>query len=139
MVNPPEKHSQHIGKEEEGQQVEDDDQHDRRDSFSDIGSEPEIQTAVPVMARARVVEVAKRPPPILPPRNPERVISPPPEVQAAADGFDKISLNDEDDKRYNTDHVALSGSARKYSDSSIPAMVVTPSDERETNIPGSFQ
>ncbi|RMZ83699.1 hypothetical protein DV738_g1090, partial [Chaetothyriales sp. CBS 135597] len=43
-----------------------------RQSFSDIDSDAEIHTATPIVSKARVVNVAKRVPPALPPRNPDR-------------------------------------------------------------------
>ncbi|RMD43460.1 hypothetical protein DV735_g1654, partial [Chaetothyriales sp. CBS 134920] len=49
-----------------------DDTPDSRQSFSDIDSDAEIHTATPIVSKARVVNVAKRVPPALPPRNPDR-------------------------------------------------------------------
>jgi hypothetical protein len=51
-----------------------------------------IETAVPVVARARIVRVPKRLPPSLPPRNPNRS-SPLTQHENDGDGFDIVSLN----------------------------------------------
>ena len=131
-LDPPRKHSQLV-----------DDEHDhereRRESFSDVDSDAEISTAVPVMARARVVEVPKRHPPALPPRNPGRIASPTSETQTPVDGFDKISLNGTSSDQHGVDHVvspiSVHGDAQGSTFHSVP---VTPTDESK-DIPGSFQ
>ena len=66
---------------------------ERRASFSDIDSDVEIHTATPAVSKARVVSVPKRVPPALPPRNPGRTMSPLPDSQPPAEGFEQISLN----------------------------------------------
>jgi hypothetical protein len=67
---------------------------ERRRSFdSDIGSDAEIQTATPVVSKARIVNMPKRVPPALPPRNPQRVGSPLSTEQPLTDSFEQITLN----------------------------------------------
>lgn len=51
-----------------------------------------IETAVPVVARARMVTVPKRLPPSLPPRNPTRT-SPLSKSENGVDGFENVSLS----------------------------------------------
>ncbi|ERF70064.1 hypothetical protein EPUS_00251 [Endocarpon pusillum Z07020] len=51
-----------------------------------------IETAVPVVARARMVTVPKRLPPSLPPRNPNRT-SPLSKSENGVDGFENVSLS----------------------------------------------
>lgn len=67
---------------------------DESDTPYDEHENAEIETATPVLARARVVSVQKRPPPTLPPRNPTRVstsaLSTDTELN---DGFDQVQLN----------------------------------------------
>jgi hypothetical protein len=129
----PQKHSQ---------LVEDEEEHDtdRRESFSDVDSDAEIQTAVPVVTRARVVEVPRRLPPALPPRNPERVVSPV-DAQAPSDGFEKISLEEKAGETKHGNDPGLSRTAtNEAADSTFHSVPVTPSEEKKTNdIPGSFQ
>ncbi|KIV91664.1 hypothetical protein PV10_06178 [Exophiala mesophila] len=122
----PRKHSQLVN--------EDDDQgNDRSESFSDVDSDAEISTAVPVMAKARMVDVPKRPPPALPPRNPERVVSPVAVTEHPSDGFDRISLN-AGDERNSRDGGRTSSPARSFH--SVPG---TPNEEKKPNEqPGSF-
>ncbi|KAJ9603297.1 hypothetical protein H2200_012075 [Cladophialophora chaetospira] len=118
------------------------DRHEEEDSFSDVESDVEVSTAVPVMARAKVVEVPRRVPPALPPRNPGRVASPISDTQAPVDGFDKIDLNGNADQRHEGGHVLTPSSTREGIDSAFHSVPVTPSDEnksRENDIPGSFQ
>lgn len=135
-IDTPKKHSQLVNDENEEQPT-------RRNSFSDVDSEAEISTAVPVMARARVVEVPKRAPPALPPRNPGRVASPTSETQTSTDGFDKIDLNGTSEERHGEDgHVLTQSSTREATDSTFHSIPVTPSDEtkgKPNDIPGSFQ
>lgn len=66
---------------------------ERRNSISDIDSDAEIHEVTPVVSRARVVNVPKRAPPALPPRNPGRSVGSPLASEAPTDGFDQISLN----------------------------------------------
>ncbi|RMZ90541.1 hypothetical protein DV736_g2204, partial [Chaetothyriales sp. CBS 134916] len=70
-----------------------------RQSFSDIDSDAEIHTATPVVSKARVVNVPKRVPPALPPRNPDRVSSPLNEQVLLQQGFEQISLNGTSDDK----------------------------------------
>ncbi|KIW89694.1 uncharacterized protein Z519_09850 [Cladophialophora bantiana CBS 173.52] len=115
---------------------------ERRESFSDVDSDVEVSTAVPVMARARVVEVPKRVPPALPPRNPGRVTSPTSETQTPVDGFDKIDLNGDAEQRHEGGHVLTPSSTHEAADSSFHSVPVTPTEESKGNpndIPGSFQ
>jgi hypothetical protein len=133
VVESPQKHSQLVEDEDE--------QHmGRRESFSDVDSDAEIQTAVPVVTRARVVEVPRRLPPALPPRNPERVTSPV-DTQAASDGFDKISLNGlEGETKHEGERRLSQTGTNEATDSTFHSVPVTPIDEKKSNdIPGSFQ
>jgi lipid-binding SYLF domain-containing protein len=72
---------------------------DDDDQVNGVGSStqetPHMQTTVPVVARARMVQVAKRVPPSLPPRNPNRA-SQSKKSEKDADGFDTVSLNGSD-------------------------------------------
>lgn len=132
-VEVPKKHSQLVN--------DDDDKHaESRESFSDVESDAEISTAVPVMAKARIVDVPKRPPPALPPRNPERVVSPVPATEPPSDGFDNISLNATDDlKKQDTGRTTSPTRTSDVGDSAFHSIPVTPSEEKKTNdIPGSF-
>ncbi|EXJ62317.1 hypothetical protein A1O7_02751 [Cladophialophora yegresii CBS 114405] len=128
----PKKHSQLV-----------DEPHDEReDSFSDVDSDVEVSTAVPVMARAKVVEVPRRVPPALPPRNPGRVASPSSETQPPIDGFDKIDLNGDAEQRHEGGHVITPTSTREANDPTFHSIPVTPSDEdkgKPNDIPGAFQ
>lgn len=77
---------------------------ERRDSVSDIDSDVEIHEVSAVPMKAKAVNVPKRVPPALPPRNPGRVSSPSPlhteeSVVAPNDGFDKIDLNGASDEK----------------------------------------
>ncbi|KIW76284.1 hypothetical protein Z517_11030 [Fonsecaea pedrosoi CBS 271.37] len=131
----PKKHSQLVDDAVEEPQ-------ERRESFSDVDSDVEVSTAVPVMARARVVEVPKRVPPALPPRNPGRVASPSSETQAPVDGFDKIDLNGDAEQKHEGGHVLTPTSTHEATDSAFHSVPVTPTEESKGNpndIPGSFQ
>lgn len=59
---------------------------------SSVPGPSQIETAVPVVARARMVTVPKRVPPSLPPRNPSRTSSLA-NNEKDGDGFDTVSLN----------------------------------------------
>ncbi|KEF61080.1 uncharacterized protein A1O9_02645 [Exophiala aquamarina CBS 119918] len=133
IVEPPQKHSQLVGDGE-------DSPGHRRESFSDVDSDAEIQTAVPVVTRARVVEVPRRVPPALPPRNPERIATPI-ETQAPSDGFDKISLDATVEERtHEGDSDLIKTTTNGAASSTFHSVPVTPSDEKKPNdIPGSFQ
>ncbi|ETN40913.1 uncharacterized protein HMPREF1541_05193 [Cyphellophora europaea CBS 101466] len=94
QVSPPRKESQDVL----GTDRQESPEGERRDSFSDIDSDVEIHEVTPVAMKARTVNVPKRIPPALPPRNPGRVSSPSPlhteqPVVPPADGFDQIDLN----------------------------------------------
>jgi hypothetical protein len=129
------KHSQTLDDEND----EHDEQHEQRErseSFSDVDSDAEIHTAVPVVARARVVEVQKRPPPALPPRNPERVASPT-SMTTSVDGFDRISLNGTAEETHEGGRPMSPTMTHDNAGHSAP---VTPNEERTEShdIPGSF-
>ncbi|KAK5219403.1 hypothetical protein LTR99_010366 [Exophiala xenobiotica] len=129
------KHSQTLDDEND----EHDEQHEQRErseSFSDVDSDAEIHTAVPVVARARVVEVQKRPPPALPPRNPERVASPT-SMTTSVDGFDRISLNGTAEETHEGGRTMSPTLTHDNAGHSAP---VTPNEERTEShdIPGSF-
>ena len=73
------------------------------DGIDSPAQEPvHVETAVPVVVRARMVSVPKRLPPSLPPRNPSRT-----SVLAKdgidADGFDTVSLNGSEHSDVNPD------------------------------------
>jgi hypothetical protein len=85
-----------IRKETEHVQDSSDDDGDQVHGADSLDEEPlRIQTAVPVVARARMVVVPKRVPPSLPPRNPNRM-SPLKSKENGMDGFDNVSLNGSD-------------------------------------------
>lgn len=132
------KHSQHVDDETDDN---DHDHQERSESFSDVDSDAEIHTAVPVMARARVVEVPKRAPPALPPRNPGRVASPTSSIQAPVDGFDRISLEGGSEERHNGDQVHSPTTGQDNADPAFHSVPVTPDEERKehNNLPGSFE
>ena len=83
---------------EETEHVEEDDVDDHSPNSgpaSDVGGSAQVGTAIPVIARARVVNVPKRVPPrppALPPRNPDRVA--PVAEGADEDGFDQVPLDE---------------------------------------------
>ncbi|KIX09539.1 uncharacterized protein Z518_00619 [Rhinocladiella mackenziei CBS 650.93] len=136
-LDPPRKHSQLVDDDTEAQRL-------GRKSFSDVDSDAEVHTAVPVMARARMVEVPKRPPPALPPRNPGRVASPTTDPQPPADGFGKIDLNGDSENKHDGEHVDSPTSTRDAGDSTFHSIPITPNEEQEpkekhNDIPGSFQ
>ena len=68
---------------------------ERRGSFSSIDSDVEIHTVTPVVSKARVVNMPKRIPPALPPRNPGRstLSSPLADAEPPSEGFEQITLN----------------------------------------------
>ncbi|KAI1623313.1 hypothetical protein EDD37DRAFT_634338 [Exophiala viscosa] len=149
----PMKHSQHVDDETDDNDNDNDnddhhdhdhDHHERSESFSDledVDSDVEVHTAVPVMARARVVELPKRAPPALPPRNPGRVASPTSSIQAPVDGFDRISLEGNSEERHNGDQVHSPTTAQDNAEQGFHSVPATPNEEsRETNtLPGSFE
>ncbi|EHY60050.1 hypothetical protein HRR83_006408 [Exophiala dermatitidis] len=130
VTDAPVKHSQNVDDETEH---EEDHEPDHEDSFSDVESDAEIQTAVPVMARARVVEVPKRAPPALPPRHPSRVVSPTPtsESRPPVDGFDKISLNGSVEGKHDGDGARSPSPTRDTAESTFHSLPVTPSEEHK--------
>lgn len=138
--DPPRKHSQLVHEESE-EREESDENHERRDSFSDVDSEAEIHTAVPVMARAKVVELPKRPPPVLPPRNPGRVASPTSDADHLHQGFDRVSLNGVSEEDHPGDRVESPTSVRDGAEQTFHSVPVTPSEESKDakEFPASFQ
>ena len=70
----------------------DDDDDKAKELKSSIQQTSHVQTAIPVVARARMVQVSKRVPPMLPLRNPNRT-SQSKQIESGADGFDTVSLN----------------------------------------------
>lgn len=127
------KHSQSVDDETDEHQ-------EQPESFSDVDSDAEIHTAVPVVARARVVEVPKRAPPALPPRNPGRVASPT-SPTPPADGFDRISLNDATEEKHEDLHKLSPTTTHENTEPSFHSVPVTPNEERRDSrdLPGSFQ
>ena len=120
---------------------------DESDTPYDDDENAEIETAVPVVTRARVVSVQKPTPPSLPPRNPGRVstLSPDKELN---DGFDSVDLNGSAadashheggavDQSREESQTPLDGTSHGADDDfhSIPA---TP-EERRDDIPGAFR
>jgi hypothetical protein len=129
---------------------------DDSDTPYDEHEHAEIETAIPVVTRARVVSVQKPTPPALPPRNPSRVsiLSPEKELN---DGFDQVDLNGPAehtrhdiektseihhdhltaDHSQEEGHITQDGTAQGTDDDfhSIPS---TPAERRE-GIPGSFE
>jgi hypothetical protein len=78
----------------ESEHVEDSSDDDEQvNGFASLVREPShIETAVPVVVKARMVTVPKRVPPLLPPRNPNRR-SQSIDNDKDGDGFDTVSLN----------------------------------------------
>jgi hypothetical protein len=129
---------------------------DESDTPYDEHEHAEIETAIPVVARARVVSVQKPTPPSLPPRNPGRVSMLSPEKELN-DGFDQVDLNGSAEQtrhdiektseihreHLTTDHseeeghITQDGTAQGGDDDfhSIPS---TPAEGRD-GIPGSFE
>jgi hypothetical protein len=128
---------------------------DESDSPYDEHEEAEIETAVPVVARARVVSVQKPTPPSLPPRNPSRIYTNP--ETELNDGFDQVSL-DGPTERTTHDAEKTSGShpegetaghsreeghisqdvTAQGADDDFHSIPSTPA-ERQEDIPGSFE
>lgn len=128
---------------------------DESDTPYDEHEHAEIETAVPMVARARVVSVQKPTPPSLPPRNPSRIYSN--SEKELNDGFDQVSLNgspvhtthdagkisgshhegDLADHNRGEGHTSHDSTAQGADDDfhSIPT---TPAERRE-DIPGSFE
>ena len=77
-----------------GDDEDDHDNHSDIGSISDVDSHAAIETATPVVTKARIVSVPKRIPPTLPPRNPNRVSTPGDDGAQLGDGFEKVSLNE---------------------------------------------
>ena len=127
----------------ETEHVDDSDDQDDHPGDSDWPSDHEghaqIETALPVMARARVVSVPKRVPPNLPPRNPHRVSSPSKE-EDLADGFDRVSLNGSEHPIYDRQGGAVSQDAEDMTDLRHDEFHSSPATPLETKegIPGSF-
>ena len=120
---------------------------DESDSPYDDDEKAEIETAVPIVTRARVVSVQKPIPPSLPPRNPGRVstLSPDKELN---DGFDSVDLNG---SAANTSHheggavdqsreesQASQDGTNHGADDDFHSIPATPEEIRD-DIPGAFQ
>ncbi|EXJ92738.1 hypothetical protein A1O3_01290 [Capronia epimyces CBS 606.96] len=126
-IDPPTKHSQQVDEEDEQDGL----SRHREGSPSDMESDAEIQTAVPMVARARVVEVPKRAPPALPPRHPNRVVSPTSESQPPVDGFDKVSLNGSVEERHEAESIRSPTPTRDAAESTFHSLPATPDEERK--------
>jgi len=131
------------------------------ESFSDVDSDAEIHTAVPMVARARMVSVPKRLPPALPPRHPGRAATPTTETDTPVDGFDRISLNGTSTNKSeehtttsdstetvptelrDTTELSKTTSAAHGPDDHFQSIPPTPTEgdskKLENDIPGSFQ
>lgn len=91
--SPAKKETEHVHESSDDDEEEEEDDDDLGSGSHSFVQEPShIETAVPVVARARVVTVPKRIPPSLPARNPKRM-SPLTMNNEVADGFDTVSLN----------------------------------------------
>jgi hypothetical protein len=135
VPSPMVKETEHVEESDESDTPYDDDEH------------AEIETAVPVVTRARVVSVQKPIPPSLPPRNPGRVSTLSPERELN-DGFDQVDLNGSAEAtRHHEDEgvnpsreegrTSNDGTVHGADDDfhSIPATPI----ERRDEIPGSFE
>jgi len=154
-ISPARKETEHIDEADDH-----DDRYSHSGSVSDVDSHAEIETAVPMIARARVitvpmVTVPKRIPPALPPRNPNRVSTPADENSGLNDGFERVSLNEHEVAKQsaNRDIRSVEGVSnegegttghlnpdnmdhnREDDFHSVPA---TPMESEEHNVPGSF-
>ncbi len=142
----------------ETEHVNDDD--DESDNLYSGDEDAEIETATPVLARARVVSVQKPLPPSLPPRNPGRMSSAlSPQTTEMNDGFDQVDLNGtehsvhdggdktassaaEEDKESTLKKErtrSVDGTVRSADDDDFQSIPTTPSAERKDGIPGSFE
>lgn len=129
---------------------------DDSDTPYDEHEHAEIETAIPVVTRARVVSLQKPTPPALPPRNPGRVSTLSPEGELK-DGFDQVDLNGsaehtrhdiEKTSEIRRDHLTADHSqeeghvtqdgAAQGGDDDFHSMPSTPAETRE-GIPGSFE
>jgi lipid-binding SYLF domain-containing protein len=154
-ISPARKETEHVD------EVDDhDDRHSHSGSVSDVDSNAEIETAVPMIARARVITVPKimmpkRIPPALPPRNPNRVSTPVGENSGLKDDFERVSLNEHEDAKQSTDSDfrSIEGANNEGEETtghlnpdnvdhnreddfhSVPA---TPLESKEHDVPGSF-
>lgn len=134
QVSPPRKESQDVLTQERVASPE----HDRRDSFSDIDSDVEIHEVAAVPMKAKAVNVPKRVPPALPPRNPGRVSSPSPlhteqPVVAPSDGFDKIDLNGaSDEKKPEGENPELSRAHSAVDEDKFESIPNSPVKDKET-------
>lgn len=124
---------------------------DESDTPYDEHEHVEIETAVPVVARARVVSVQKPPPPSLPPRNPNRIYSS--SEKDMNDGFDHVSLNGSAEHESHGAGQVLEGDTADHgqeggqlshdgtgqgADEDFHSIPTTPAERRE-DIPGSFE
>jgi hypothetical protein len=129
---------------------------DDSDTPYDEHEHAEIETAIPVVTRARVVSVQKPTPPSLPPRNPGRVSTLSSERELN-DGFDRVDLNGsaehtrrdiEKTSEIHRDHLTADHSQEEGyvtqdgtaqgGDDDFHSMPSTPAERRE-GIPGSFE
>lgn len=128
---------------------------------SSVQESSHIETAVPVVVRARMVSVPKRVPPSLPPRNPNRT-SQLKKDEKDADGFDTVSLNGSDhsnvtlekrksnaEERHSTDktqrlstdgkhHINVNGTPGVAGEDEFHSVPPSPANERSQGIPGAF-
>ena len=127
------------------------------DTPYDDEEDAEIETATPVLARARVVSVQKPLPPSLPPRNPGRMSTLSPQTTELNDGFDQVDLNGtehsihessgktapaEEDKESTLRKErtrSVDGTVRSADEDEFQSIPTTPSAERRDGIPGSFE
>jgi hypothetical protein len=104
----------------ETEHVQDSSDEDQVNTLGASAHEPiRIETAVPVVARARIVRVPKRLPPSLPLRNPNRT-SPLTRHANGGDGFDLVSLN-------GSEHSNVASEKEKSS-----VEIQTPTDEAQS-------
>lgn len=120
-----------------------------------------IETAIPVVARARMVRVPKRLPPSLPPRNPNRT-SPLSQNENGVDGFESVSLSGSeqsdttlDDRKSDpeskvstdeglvspvdeTHHAGVNGASGVAGEDEFHSVPPSPAKEHLQGIPGAF-
>jgi hypothetical protein len=106
---------------------------DQVNGFDPSVQEPSrVETAVPVIARARIVTVPKRLPPSLPPRNPNRA-SPSAKVEKDGDGFDTVSLNGSENSNITRE---TRESNAEVEDGSIKSSVISTDDKSHLGVNG---
>ena len=139
-TSPAHEETEHAGTQHVVGDDEDDDNHSDVGSISDVDSHAAIETATPVVTKARIVSVPKRIPPSLPPRNPNRVSTPGDDGVQLGDGFEKVSLSEppilEDRRDLGADkHISKLESGHTIApvgDDEFHSMPTTPSEPRET-------